>query len=219
MIGTQAYEFGEYLNNNKIRRWIYIYEKKTIGGGFYDEQNQKNGKWTELSDEFRRVSQVLYNGEYRNGKKVGRWDSFFREEEKENFLEFVGGLYADQMQGESTKNGKWVELNNGFEKFSQITYNGQYKNGKKVGRWTAFYKDHGKVNFEEIGCGCYADQIEGESVKIGQWIVLSDQFDKYSQVTLIGEYQMGKRMVNGIFYIWEKKLVEDHMQLRQKGNP
>lgn len=50
------------------------------GGGSYDEEGQeiKIGKWTEKSDGYLDRSQVTYNGEYKNDKKVGRWDIMFK---------------------------------------------------------------------------------------------------------------------------------------------
>lgn len=51
------------------------------GGGTYDGKcNQiKQGRWIELSDEFYNDSQVFYDGQYSNGKKVDRWDILFQD--------------------------------------------------------------------------------------------------------------------------------------------
>lgn len=40
----------------------------------------KIGKWFELSDGFMDTSQVIYNGVYKNGEKVGRWDILWLED-------------------------------------------------------------------------------------------------------------------------------------------
>lgn len=48
-----------------------------------------------------------------------------------------GGFYDEE--GNGYKKGKWVELYNGFYDSSQITYHGEYKNSKKVGRWNIYF--------------------------------------------------------------------------------
>lgn len=44
-----------------------------------------------------------------------------------------GGSFDEQ--GYGIKIGKWVELIDGFGLNGQVTYIGEYINGKKVGRW------------------------------------------------------------------------------------
>ncbi|CAD8131138.1 unnamed protein product [Paramecium sonneborni] len=66
----QVYEIGEYYNDKKYGQWIYLHDNQKISGGWYDENGQKNGKWNELSDGFMNESQVIYVGEYKNGKKL-----------------------------------------------------------------------------------------------------------------------------------------------------
>ncbi|CAD8129907.1 unnamed protein product [Paramecium sonneborni] len=76
--------------------------------------------WVELSEEFNDDSQVTYNGDYKNGKKVGMWDIVAR-------VRKIGGvLYTE---GDSTKIGSWIELSEGFKCISQVTYKGEYKSG------------------------------------------------------------------------------------------
>ncbi|CAD8194002.1 unnamed protein product [Paramecium pentaurelia] len=41
------------------------------GGGSYDQFFQKNGLWIDLSDGFKSSNQVVCNGVYKNGKKIG----------------------------------------------------------------------------------------------------------------------------------------------------
>ncbi|CAD8117663.1 unnamed protein product [Paramecium primaurelia] len=50
------------------------------GGGSYDEEDGeiKIGKWIELKEGFSKDSQILYQGEYQNGKKLGRWEIMYR---------------------------------------------------------------------------------------------------------------------------------------------
>lgn len=47
------------------------------GGGFYNDEGMKLGKWVEVSDRFPRYPGVTYNGEYKYDKKVGIWEIFW----------------------------------------------------------------------------------------------------------------------------------------------
>ncbi|CAD8055908.1 unnamed protein product [Paramecium primaurelia] len=172
---AQVYENGEYFEEQKCGKWKYIYNNNVIGCGLYNEQFKKNGKWIELSDSFSDDSRVIYNGEYKNGKKIGRWDICYTKYSSYPFLYIGGGSYDER--GEEIKLGKWVELSEGFFKCSQVTENGEYKNGNKIGRW----------------------DIQGHGIKTGDWIEISNGFFEYSQVTYIGEYQNGKKFGGGSY--------------------
>lgn len=49
------------------------------GGGSYDKEGNviKIGKWIEISDGYSMNSTVTYDGEYRDGQKIGRWNTLF----------------------------------------------------------------------------------------------------------------------------------------------
>ncbi|CAD8118558.1 unnamed protein product [Paramecium sonneborni] len=192
---------GEYnKKGQKIGKWDIMYKEvgkgkaQSIGGGSYDsEEGQiKVGKWTELDDRFFYRSQITYNGEYnKNGIKIGKWEIKYKEVGKEKPEQIGGGSY-DQVQGCTIKIGKWVELNDGFEFYSQVTHNGTYnKNGKKISKWIIYFNSEGKN--QQIGGGLYDDR--GSQIKIGKWIELSDLFRYQWQVTYNGEYnQKGKKV-------------------------
>lgn len=55
-----------------------------------------------------------------------------------------GGAYDEE--GDGIKIGKWIELQNKFDCYNQITYTGEYVNGKKVGIWV----EQGQSNWENI---------------------------------------------------------------------
>lgn len=57
-----------------------IMYKLPSGGGSYNYQGQKDGKWIELSDRYYNFSQVTSVGEYRNGNKVGNWEYYLNYE-------------------------------------------------------------------------------------------------------------------------------------------
>ncbi|CAD8072407.1 unnamed protein product [Paramecium primaurelia] len=137
---AQVYESGEYFNDFKRGKWKFIYKNQIIGGGSYNEQGQRNGKWIELSEGFYNYSQITYKGEYKNGKKVGNWDIFWQKDFGDKLYQQIGGgSYDNQVDGDSIKIGKWTEFCDDFHSYlfgsKQVTYNGEYKNGKKIGIW------------------------------------------------------------------------------------
>ncbi|CAD8111463.1 unnamed protein product [Paramecium primaurelia] len=267
---AKVFESGEYQNDKRIGIWIYIYDNNKIGGGQYNEEGQKNGKWIELSDDFNCNSQLTYHGEYRNGQKVGKWDIWYQNQQigkneqmqsfiqKENIIVVVdsmmkvmkskkledglrlvissmthlkllirvnikrveklvdgifisvikeqinrciiilfiiknifysgGGEYDERDEG--IKTGKWIEMSEGFYESQQVMFIGDYKNGNKVDKWDIYFNNKGQN--EKIGGGQYDEG--GEGTKIGRWIEISDDFDDSSQVTYNGEYKKGRKI-------------------------
>ncbi|CAD8124901.1 unnamed protein product [Paramecium sonneborni] len=186
---AQVYEKGEYCNNFRRGRWNYIYGNQQIGGGYYSQNlNQKIRKWVEISDNFWRNSQILQNGEYINGKKVGLWDIYWRLEENGPFKLIGCGLY-DESQG--LKNGLWYELSDKFWSNNQVIYYGEYKNNCKIGKWDILWRLNQYCEFIRIGGGSYK-QVQGQ--KQGKWIELNDQFSNENQITFQGEYQNGMKI-------------------------
>ncbi|CAK81113.1 unnamed protein product (macronuclear) [Paramecium tetraurelia] len=155
------------------------------GGGTYDEQSDfmKVGEWIQLSDEFQNSLQVLYNGQYKNGNKIGKWDISV------SGKQIGGGIYEEK--GDGMKIGEWVELSEGFSSLSQVVYQGEYKNSKKIGRWKILYSKMFDNQFKEIGGGSFDDDI-----KIGNWIELIDGFGLNGFVTCKGDYKKGKKVGN-----------------------
>ncbi|CAD8187317.1 unnamed protein product [Paramecium pentaurelia] len=187
---AQVFESGGYFHNQKCGRWNFIQNNETIGGGSYNQQAQKNGKWTELQEGFSDDLQVTWKGEYKIGIKVGIWDILYENSK------IGGGSFGD---GQGIKQGNWVEIWKGFYYFSQVTENGEYKNGKKFGRWDIWYKDIENNTITKIGGGSYD---EGGN-KSANWVEISDGFCEDSQVIYHGEYQNGKKI--GKWDIWYKK--------------
>ncbi|CAD8089122.1 unnamed protein product [Paramecium sonneborni] len=71
-------------------------------------------------------------------------------------------------------------------------------NGKKVGRWDI-------LQFFSDG-GLYNDQGQTN----GEWRQLNDELQNYLQVLQNGEYQNGKKIESGIFYLKGKKVKAIH---------
>ncbi|CAD8130348.1 unnamed protein product [Paramecium sonneborni] len=190
--GFQLIYKGEYNKGKKIGRWdIFNEEKQKIGGGSYDIRGSiKSGMWIEVSDQYSWGSKVTYFGEYENGKKVGRWDITAWGKQ------IGGGSYNDKgrMVEIGIKDGRWTEVKEVFGQHSYITYNGEYKNGQKIGRWDIICRKADNKSFQKIGGGSYNDQENQEGpIKIGNWIEFSG-FTKYQYITLEGEYKNGKKV-------------------------
>ncbi|CAD8172296.1 unnamed protein product [Paramecium pentaurelia] len=199
---------GEYKNGYKIGRWETLWTtafniiNKLIACGSYDEiSSNKIGKWIEISDNFCSNSQVTYIGEYKNGIKVGRWDTYFLKHFGDRKNELIGGGSYDEEHG-LIKIGKWIDLGHLFNSDSQVTYIGEYRSGKRVGKWEIWFEQiYGDNKLQQVGGGSY-DEEQG-CIKVGRWIELSDNFDEYSQITFKGEYKNGRKI--GRWDIWYKK--------------
>ncbi|CAD8129265.1 unnamed protein product [Paramecium sonneborni] len=133
-----------------------------------------------------------------NGMKIGRWDIMYCKYNEKEDQQIGGGSY-DQ-EGNQKKIGKWVELDEQFLNFKQVTYNGEYNlNGMRVGIWDIMYCKKDEQEYKQIikgnihknicsGSGFYDN--EGNQKKIGKWIELDQSFIWNNVVTQIGEYNM-----------------------------
>ncbi|CAD8130122.1 unnamed protein product [Paramecium sonneborni] len=229
---------GEFNMNKKVGRWQIMFDKRDEkfykqvhiyvfrGGGLYklEGSEKKTGQWVELDEKFYDDKQVTYIGEYNlNGSKVGRWDIWFQKKNeeqtndnmqiifkyKEYNMRFSGGGSYDQ-EGSQKKFGKWIELDEGFQFFKQVTYIGEYNiNGMKQGRWDIwFQKTNGDMTNVNIGGGSY----EGEQNKIGRWVELDKNFWLGKQVIYNGEYNM-KGMKIGT---WVEIDIKENVKLSEK---
>ncbi|CAD8178347.1 unnamed protein product [Paramecium octaurelia] len=208
---SPVFEIGEYKDNQKIGQWIYVFEGMNIGGGNYSQYSKKEGKWIDLSDYFCNQCKVTYNGEYKNGKKVGRWDIYYDNNDGELYQLIGGGFYEDQIEGDSIKVGKWIDISDEFQDNQQITLSGEYKEGKKFGKWEIWWRSRNlnekyqldddcqfqrnsnkEWEDQQIGGGSY--DSEGYGIKIGRWTQLSDGFSQEYQVIYSGEYHNGKKV-------------------------
>ncbi|CAD8171806.1 unnamed protein product [Paramecium octaurelia] len=204
---TQVTYEGEYNNGKKVNRWNIYYEKNQIGGGSYAQDGNKVGMWNEVSDDFRHSSQIFLNGEYKNGKKIGIWNIYYQDSDANEKQKIGGGQYDEE--GNENKIGKWFELSEGFNRYSQIIYNGEYKNNKKVNKWEIQMRDKMNENFEKIGEGSYDEG--GTGFKIGEWKEFSDFPWKNKQLISSGLYQNNRKV--GIWIETDLKNKEHHRDI------
>ncbi|CAD8123267.1 unnamed protein product [Paramecium sonneborni] len=170
--GCQVKYKGEYKNGKKFKKWDTIYQYDIIGGGFYDENELKNGKWIILDENFDNLCKVIWSGQFKNGKKIGRWEIIYKDK-------IIGGGTYDQ---NGIQQGQWIELHPIFWDQQMITYNGVYWNGIKVGYWQMNQQNI------KIGGGFYDDN----GMKQGKWIELAEKFLQ-ANLYVIGEYIDSKK--------------------------
>ncbi|CAD8213401.1 unnamed protein product [Paramecium octaurelia] len=189
--GFQLILNGSYMGGKKVGRWDIWNNYKGNNEKIEDGSQQSQGDeikevdWEKVLDNFKDISQLISNGQYKNGHKVGRWDIWYKYEGKN---EKIGGGYYEENE---QKEGYWVEISNNFTNNSQITYNGKYLNGKKIGIWEICHRKQGHSDFSKIGCGSYDE--EGNELKVGDWVDISDDWKDFCQITYKGEYKNGRK--------------------------
>ncbi|CAD8099937.1 unnamed protein product [Paramecium sonneborni] len=184
---------GFYKKGIKYGKWdIFLNKNKgleRIGGGSYDFEGMKHGKWINLHDNYNYNCQVFETGLYNHGIKQGKWDyktiNFYEHDvltypfwPKDSFYKIAGGNYE-----KGIKQGKWIELDENYHYQHQILYEGLYRNNIKQGEWEIL--DHHNSNLQKKGGGIYDE----EGFKNFQWIELDKNNKKKLKLV---EYSNGK---------------------------
>ncbi|CAD8129032.1 unnamed protein product [Paramecium sonneborni] len=185
---------GEYgVSQQKVRFWKAKWKGMPINvGGLYNQEGNKDKKWKDLHINFWDKSQIIENGEYINGKRVGVWEILLDDQ--------IIGMGTYDIKG--NQNGLWIEPNQKFYKAQQIFYSGKYRAGSKIGEWICYEKKLQSylINSQtilKIGGGNY----NNNGIKQGQWIELHENFSPNCQVYYQGKYYNGKK-----YGKWETKL-------------
>ncbi|CAD8129436.1 unnamed protein product [Paramecium sonneborni] len=184
---------GQYCKNKmKVGKWIVFWDKvfvKNVGG--YYKDGEKQGIWIDLFLNYQNQAQIFTSGEYYNNFKMGFWKYIYQDK-------MIGGGYQNKF---GQKQGKWIELDDGFCNSKQVTFEGEYKmKGMKVDRWNIMYCFQEKMDLKKCkyfsiirnvifiysGGGSYY-QLK-EQKKIGKWVELDEGFYDSKQVTDNGEY-------------------------------
>ncbi|CAD8128890.1 unnamed protein product [Paramecium sonneborni] len=163
---------GEYNKGLKKGKWLVLDDNHIIGEGFYNENGQKIGKWTGVSESFQYYMQLIFDGEYKNGLRIGKWLTFYMgktvcsQYTKQN-QNVIGGGFYNQF---GLKEGLWVEFFEGGYKYrASFTIAGEYKNGLKNG-----------------GGGYYGEKGK----KFGKWIEITEN-GNFSLIPQVGVYRQG----------------------------
>ncbi|CAD8130078.1 unnamed protein product [Paramecium sonneborni] len=200
----QVIQCGNYKNDKKIGKWDIKYQKKgkqsfsIIGGGSYDEQGLKSGIWVELNDNFGDYAEILFVGQYQKNVKIGRWDIYQGTKIKNTSNKIGGGLYDKQGQ----KYGLWEEISNNF--FNKALWLIQ----KQQEIWQMVFYNEKSIDvfilyhYKNSGGGYYNEQ----GLKVGFWEDVSDIFQNYCQITYKGEYYDGKKVGSWDLIYFKKKI-------------
>ncbi|CAD8096599.1 unnamed protein product [Paramecium sonneborni] len=171
----QVFHIGNYQNGKKQGNWETMQFGQIIGGGFYNQQEQKHGKWTDIHLNFNDWNQISFQGDYKNNIKQGQWNTIFQRE-------IIGGGYYDQ---NGLKNGEWIDINEQFcDNYNDMIYVGVYENGVKKGKW------HTIQNGNIIGGGNFDDY----GMKNGKWIEVNKNYNQVYCITEVGTFLNGLRL-------------------------
>ncbi|CAD8157760.1 unnamed protein product [Paramecium octaurelia] len=157
---------GEYSDGRKQGYWETLQQNQRIGGGYYDLDGMKQGKWIQLHQKFLKQN-LFFIGDYVDSRKSGKWDAILDQR-------LIGcGLYEDNGQ----KIGYWIDLHEPYMN-SCISYLGKYNDGKKYGKWKTFFQ------YQQIEGGYYDEN----GYKSGKWIELDGNQNNY-RLTKETEYK------------------------------
>ncbi|CAD8121354.1 unnamed protein product [Paramecium sonneborni] len=174
----QVTYIGNYEQGRKVGEWQTYLFKNLIGKEFYNEEGLKHGQWSEVYFINNEKSIITFNGEYKKGEKIGLWNIL----DQKNLI--GGGKYDN----DGLKKGQWKELFEQYSQKAQVTYSGEYKNGKKVGDWIIENKKSQNGNFHKK----FSYNQEGQ--KIGYWIELNQIYQDDFLVFFSGDYKNGKKI-------------------------
>ncbi|CAD8145198.1 unnamed protein product [Paramecium octaurelia] len=188
VITTGEYKDGIKQGYWKIKQKTKFYNKfYVIGGGNFNNQGQKQGKWIDLHQEFDSLCQVTYQGDYVNGIKFGLWEAYNKNQ-----------IIAQGVYGQvGEKIGKWTELIDNYYELNQVFQIGIYEKGKKSKQWKIVMQENYSKNIINIGGGTY--DIDGE--KIGFWVEPHLNFYEDCQIIMTGDYYLGQRIGNWEIYL------------------
>ncbi|CAD8128700.1 unnamed protein product [Paramecium sonneborni] len=146
----QIYSHWKIQQRFKDKQMNIIFKKydtddyKIIGGGLYNQEGIKHGKWIEIQNKQEDFDIIAYIGEYKNGKKNGLWDIIQGSTEMNEYYMIGGGCYDEN----GLEKGLWTNIEQFSFKFSVISI-GKYSNGKKIKKWETKYQQSKQDEFGE----------------------------------------------------------------------
>ncbi|CAD8114409.1 unnamed protein product [Paramecium sonneborni] len=108
-----------------------------------------NGNWIDLDDMYLGFLSLQFVGQYKNGKKVGKWDIKFQTEKDLYHYQLIGGGEYDNNE---IRIGKWTDLVEIFKNVKEtIIQVGFYKNDEKEGFWDIMKRVNDNQKFQLMG--------------------------------------------------------------------
>ena len=200
-IEKNKFKFIKYSKSLKNKLDINLIDYRRFSGRYiiYEKEKGKIKEYNSIND------QLIFEGEYSNGKKEGKGKEYYYDEKISN--EFQTIFEGEYKEGKRNGKGKEYYINcNGYER---IIFEGEYLNGKRNGKGKEFY-DNGKLKFE--GEYLNGNQIHGirhdPEDKIYEYYgngYIKD-YDQYGLLIFEGEYLNGFKNGKGKEYFHSDKL-------------
>lgn len=189
--GTLLME-GAYENGKETGEWKNYWDNGNLKNVSTFTEGKLNGQWYSYLPE----GKMSVEGKYRNGLKTGKWMDYFangnlRELKTYKIIKTKSGINKD---GKKSKVNYSSELNGKFEAYSdkdgKLMEAGNYKNGKKVGTWTAY---HPGGRLKAVVSNYKNGKLEGEMAT----------YDKRGKIISTCDYKAGLK--HGTFRLYDKK--------------
>ena len=117
-----------YKNGVRHGEMHAYYNNKISCDDFPDEINLSRSSGTVSTENNRKSQRLLQQGNYKNGKEDGLWQTFSEK----------GSLLAEGHYKDGARDGLWQT----FYQEGQLYKQGYYKNGKEDGLWEGYFEDH-----------------------------------------------------------------------------
>ncbi|CAD8110476.1 unnamed protein product [Paramecium sonneborni] len=197
ILNQKIFFAGSFNQGKRVGEWKILTQDTVIGGGLFDFNGLKQGKWIEIRDNFYGKILIKQIGEYQNGRKIGKWYIQWVEILTKNNKIIGGGNYDEN----GVKQGIWEDLILDFSEQNQIIYKGSYKDGIRIGQWIIqSTKDLSKLKI--MGGG----QYDEKGLKVGIWREPCQNYKKNCEIYQSGQYQIGRKIGYWQFQL-KKKIV------------
>ncbi|CAD8095130.1 unnamed protein product [Paramecium sonneborni] len=195
MITSQTILEGDYVQGKKQGKWTikfrlneknrfkifylsvegYLEEEELM---IFKEEKMANGEIQIIISRYKLIilsftiidNQMIDDGEYKNGKRKGKWIAKYRYQINEPFtqIQYGEGIYDDS----EIKNGRMGRNFLKLSKFMQSDFGQRLFKRKQKREMVYFIRYQEKQNFIQIGGGTYDEK----GFQNGQWSVLTDNF-------------------------------------------
>ncbi|MCO5260301.1 MAG: hypothetical protein M9916_09175 [Crocinitomicaceae bacterium] len=178
--GKESGEWKNYWDNGKLKNVSSFYN------------GELNGAWYSYSLK----GGLTLEGKYKNGLKTGMWKEYFESGQPREFKTYkiIKKKSTVNRTGKKKKISLVSELNGKFQAYSdkdgKLMEEGNYKNGLKVGTWTAY---HAGGRLKAVVSNYKNGKLDGEM----------STFDKRGKIISSVQYKNGLK--HGSFKTYDKK--------------
>ncbi len=183
---------GAYENGRETGEWKNYWENGNLKNVSSFVGGKLNGKWLSYLPD----GKLSVEGTYKNGYKTGKWLDYFANGNLREMKTYkvVKTKSKINKSGEKPKINYSSELNGKFEAYSDLDgkkmEEGTYKNGNKVGAWTAY---HPGGRMKAVVSNYRNGKLEGEMAT----------YDKRGKIISTCDYKDGLK--HGTFRLYDKR--------------